>query len=84
MSIWLACCIALGAGAALPAVLLAMRGDPVARLIGLQQLATVTTLALLLLAQAVNQPSYLVVPLTLSLLGFAGALVFARLAVPRR
>lgn len=84
MSIWLACCIALAAGAALPAVVLAMRGDAMARLIGLQQLATVATLALLLFAQAVKQPSYLIVPLTLSLLGFAGALVFARLAVPRR
>jgi multisubunit Na+/H+ antiporter MnhF subunit len=39
---------------------------------------------LMLLAQAFDRPDYLIVPLALVLLSFAGALVFARLLGPRR
>jgi multicomponent Na+:H+ antiporter subunit F len=84
VSVWLACCTALAVGGAGPAVLLSLRGDSITRLVALQQLGAVAALDLMLLAQAVNQSSYLIVPLTLALLSFAGALVFARLTVPRR
>lgn len=84
MSVWMDCCIALTAGGAGPAVLVAARGDAITRLVGLQQLGSLAVLILLLLAQAVNRSSYLTVPLALALLSFGGALVFARLTVPRR
>ena len=84
MSVWLVCCIVLMIGAGAPALLLAMRGDPIQRLIALQQFGAVAVLVLTLFAHAVGQSSYLIVPLTLALLSFAGALVFARLTVPRR
>lgn len=84
MSVWLACCIGLLLGAGGPVLLFAMRSDPMSRLVGLQQLAAVTVLVLLLFAQAVGNSNYLIVPLTLALLNFAGGLVFARLLVPRR
>jgi multisubunit Na+/H+ antiporter MnhF subunit len=83
VSIWLVCCLILTLGAAAPALLLAMRGGPVSRLVGLQQFGAVAVLALMLLAQAVAESAYLIVPLALALLSFAGALVFARLVVPR-
>ena len=72
----------LGAGG--PALLIAMRSDAMGRLVALQQLAAVAVLVLVLFAQAVGNSSYLIVPLTLALLNFAGGLVFARLMVPRR
>jgi len=84
MTLWLGCCIGVLIGGGAPALLLALRGKPMTRLIGLQQFAAVAVLALTLFAHAVNNSSYLIVPLTLALLGFTGAQVFARLTVPRR
>jgi hypothetical protein len=43
----------------------------------------VGTLALLAFAQAVAQPSYLIVPTVAVVLSFAGTLVFTRLLAPR-
>lgn len=64
---------------ALPAcLLLVARGEPVARLAGLEATAVVSTVVLLLLADAAGRPSYGDVALVMALLSFAGALVFAR------
>lgn len=83
MNPWLLGTIVLLVGGLGPAAWLGTRGDPVDRLIGLEIAAVVTTLLLLLFTQAVGQPSYLIVPLVLVLLSFAGTLVFTRLLAPR-
>jgi len=64
---------------ALPAcLLLVARGEPVARLAGLEAMAVVSTVVLLLLADAAGRASYGDVALVMALLSFAGSLVFAR------
>lgn len=83
MNAWLVGVLAL-VGIGLPvATWIASRGDPVERLVGLELAGVVATLALLGFAQAVAQPSYLIVPTIAVVLSFAGTLVFARLLAPR-
>lgn len=84
MSMWMIACVTLSVGGAVPAVVVGLRGAAIERLVGLQQLAAVFTLVLLVYAQASGQSSYLTVPLVLVLLSFTGTLVFTRLLVPRR
>lgn len=67
----------------LPALVLACRGDPMERLVGMELAGGVLVLDLLVLSQAFGQSSYLIVPLVLVLLSFAGTLVFTRLLGPR-
>lgn len=83
MNIWLIAGTVVLIGGVLPATLLGMRGEPVARVVALQQLAVAVTLVLMLFAQAVDRSDYLIVALTLVVVSFAGTLVFARLLVPR-
>jgi multisubunit Na+/H+ antiporter MnhF subunit len=66
-----------------PAGWLAFRGGPVDRLIGVELGSAVTALLLVLFATAVNQAQYLIVPVVLVLVSFAGTLVYARLLAPR-
>ncbi|HET8598959.1 MAG TPA: monovalent cation/H+ antiporter complex subunit F [Segeticoccus sp.] len=66
-----------------PAGLLASRGDPMERLVGMELAGGILVLDLLALSQAFAQSSYLIVPLVLVLLSFAGTLVFTRLLGPR-
>jgi multisubunit Na+/H+ antiporter MnhF subunit len=73
----------LMAGGLGPALWLAARGDAVARLAGLQLASAVTVLTLLLLVQAYGPSSAVILPLTLTVLAFAGTLVFARLVGTR-
>lgn len=54
-----------------------------ARLVGLELGSSITVLILLLLAQVAGQSQFLIVPLTLVLLSFAGTLVFTRLLASR-
>jgi len=83
MNPWLVGVLAL-VGIGLPiAIWIGSRGDPVDRLVGLELAGVVATLALLAFAQAVAQPSYLIVPTVAVVLSFAGTLVFARLLAPR-
>lgn len=84
MSMWLMTSLALLIGALAPAVYAGARGGPVDRLAGLQQLGAVAVLVLMVFAQAVGRSDYLIVALVLVLVSFAGALVFARLLVPRK
>ena len=84
MNPWLITAVALLLGSLAPAALLGSRGGPVDRLVGLEFVGAVLTLVLLLLAQAFGQSSYLIVPLVLVLLSFAGTLVFTRLLAPSR
>ncbi|MBV8933118.1 MAG: hypothetical protein JOZ47_23155 [Kutzneria sp.] len=79
MTQWTVAAMVLMGGGLAPALWLASRGTAVCRLIGLQLVSSVSVLVLLVLVQAIGQPSYLIVPLVLALLSFAGTLVFARL-----
>jgi multisubunit Na+/H+ antiporter MnhF subunit len=83
VNVWLLGSIVLLLGGLVPAGWIAARGDPVDRLVGLEMGGTVTTLELMLFSQAENEPQYLVVPLVLAVLSFAGTLVYARLLRPR-
>lgn len=83
MSPWLLGALVL-VGIGLPvAVWIGARGDGVDRLVGLELAGVIGTLALLAFAQAVNQPSYLIVPTVAVVLSFAGTLVYTRLLAPR-
>ena len=80
---WLALLGVLMVGGMGPAVLLGCRGDPVARLVGLELLSAVAVVAMVVFSHAVDQTSYLIVPLVLAVLAAAGTLVFTRLLGPR-
>ncbi|ATY13098.1 MULTISPECIES: monovalent cation/H+ antiporter complex subunit F [Actinomycetes] len=69
----------LMAGGLGTALWLAARGTAIERLAGMQFAGTVTVLTLLLLVQAYGPSSAVILPLTLTVLAFAGTLVFARL-----
>lgn len=84
MTFWLVATGVLLVGGLGPALWLSARDGPLDRLVGLQLTGSVAVLLLLVLSQAVNQSGYLIVPLVLVLLGFAGTLVFARLLRPSR
>jgi multicomponent Na+:H+ antiporter subunit F len=83
VSPWLAGAIVL-LGVGFPAAgWRASRGTPVDRLVGVEMSNVIVTLELILFSQAVGQSSYLIVPLVLAVVSFAGTLVYARLLAPR-
>lgn len=81
---WLAAALVLILGALVPAVVLGLRGTPLDRLVGLQLGGSVLVPVLLLLSAGYGQTLYLIVPLVLAVLSFAGILVFLRLLEARR
>jgi multicomponent Na+:H+ antiporter subunit F len=83
VSAWLLGSIVLLLGGLVPAGWMATRGAPVDRLVGLEMGGTVTALELMLFSQAENESQYLIVPLVLVLLSFAGTMVYARLLARR-
>jgi len=83
MTVWLLGTVILMIGGLGPALWLASRGDPVHRLVGLELASSNTVLVLLLLSQDAGQSQFLVVPLVLAVLSFAGTLVFTRLLANR-
>ncbi|HET7070780.1 MAG TPA: monovalent cation/H+ antiporter complex subunit F [Nocardioides sp.] len=83
MNPWLLGALAL-VGVGLPvAIWIGARGDGVDRLVGLELAGVIGTLALLAFAQAVKQPSYLIVPTVAVVVSFAGTLVYTRLLAVR-
>jgi multisubunit Na+/H+ antiporter MnhF subunit len=83
MSPWLLGDLAL-VGIGLPvAIWIVARGSAIDRVVGMELAGVVGTLALLSFAQAVGQPSYLIVPTVAVALALAGTLVFTRLLAPR-
>jgi multisubunit Na+/H+ antiporter MnhF subunit len=83
MSPWLLGTLAL-IGIGLPvSVWIAARGNAVDRLVGLELASVNGVLALMAFAQAMKQPSYLIVPTVAVVLSFAGTLVFTRLLAVR-
>ena len=83
MNLWLTGAIILLAGSVAPAMWLASRGGPASRLAGLEVGSVAVTLELMLFAQATGESQYLIVPLVLALVSFAGTLVYTRLLAPR-
>lgn len=83
MTVWFVASLILLIGGLVPATLLGSRGGPTDRLVGLMLASVVGVLAMLTLAQAYGQSSYLIVPLVLATLSVAGVLVFTRLLGPR-
>lgn len=79
MSGWLVFSAVLLVGGLVPALYAGTRGTGVVRLAGLQFAGAVTVLLLVALTVVFGQPSYLIVPLALVLLAYAGTLVFTRL-----
>ena len=83
MNGWEIAALALMVGGMVPALVLVARGGPVDRLLGLELGASVAALTLLVAIQGDGQSSYLIVPLVLVLLSFAGTLVYTRLLGPK-
>jgi multisubunit Na+/H+ antiporter MnhF subunit len=80
---WLLGSVVLLLGGLAPASWIASRGSPVDRLVGLEMASAVAALELTLFSQAENESQYLIVPLVLVLVSFAGTLVYTRLLAPR-
>ncbi|MGY4099896.1 monovalent cation/H+ antiporter complex subunit F [Nocardia sp. R16R-3T] len=76
---WLLASGVLLVGAVGPALLLSSRGTAAHRLVGLQLLGSLLIVVSILLSLGLGRPDYLIVPLVLVLLSFAGTLVFTRL-----
>ncbi|MCU7726265.1 monovalent cation/H+ antiporter complex subunit F [Actinoplanes sp. KI2] len=83
MTLLLGAGLVLIIGALAPAVYLGLRGGPLDRLVGLQLSGALLVPAMLLLSYGYGQTSYLIVPLVLAVLSFAGVLVFLRLLSDR-
>ena len=77
MNVWLWGATALLLGL-VPCGWIAMRETRVDALVALELAGTVTTLALVLLAQGFDRASYYTVPVALAFLSFVGALLLAR------
>jgi multicomponent Na+:H+ antiporter subunit F len=84
MSGYTVCAASLVIGGLGPALLIASRGEPVERLVGLELVGGVAVMFMLVLAQVTGKSFYLAVPLVLAPLSFAGTLVFTRLLAHRR
>lgn len=79
MSPWLVFAgIVMVAGLA-PALVVGSREKALHRLTALQLAGPVVVLALIAISVVLGQPSYLIVPLALVLLSYAGTLVYTRL-----
>ena len=79
MTAWVIASAVLMLGGLVPAMILASRGPAAHRLLGLEVAGATGVIVLMVLCQAMNQSSYLILPLVLVLLSFAGTLVFTRL-----
>jgi multicomponent Na+:H+ antiporter subunit F len=79
MTMWEVFAGVLAVGGLGPALWVGARHSGVARLVGLQSTGSITVLLLIALSAAFGQSSYLIVPLVLVLLAYAGTLVYTRL-----
>jgi multisubunit Na+/H+ antiporter MnhF subunit len=77
MNAWLIATTVLLAGL-LPCLWVAVRGTIVGALAALELASTITTLALLLIAQGMRRDPFMDLALVSAVLSFAGALAFAR------
>jgi multisubunit Na+/H+ antiporter MnhF subunit len=72
------CCIVLAVALA-PAMFVAATGEATNRLVGLELVAAIISVLMLVLGQVAHQSYFLAVPLVLVPLSLAGTLVFTRL-----
>ena len=79
MTMWMVFAGVLAVGGLGPALWVGARHSGVARLVGMQSTSSVTVLLLIALSAAFGQSSYLIVPLVLVVLAYAGTLVYTRL-----
>jgi multisubunit Na+/H+ antiporter MnhF subunit len=77
MNLWLIGATVLLAGL-VPCLVVALRASLLDALVASELAATVTALALVLLAEGYHRPSYFVLPILLAVLAFVGGLVFIR------
>lgn len=77
MNVWLIAATVLLVGL-LPCLWVAMRGTIVSALAALELASTITSLALLLIAQGLRRDPFVDLALVSAVLSFAGALAFAR------
>jgi multisubunit Na+/H+ antiporter MnhF subunit len=77
VNVWLIAATVLLTGL-VPCLWVAMRGSIVGALAALELASTLTTLALVLIAQGLHRDSFMDLALVSALLSFAGALTFAR------
>jgi multicomponent Na+:H+ antiporter subunit F len=76
---WLLFAGVLSVGGLGPALVVGARGKALHRLTGMQFAGPVVVLVLIALSVVAGQSQYLIVPLTLVLLAYAGTLVYTRL-----
>ena len=62
----------------IPCGIAAFRGSPMERLLGLEMGGIVTTMFLLVMAEALGRPNFYDIGLTMALLTFGGGVVFTR------
>jgi multicomponent Na+:H+ antiporter subunit F len=77
MNAWLLAALAL-IFSLIPAAIVAFRGDPMDRVVGLEFASIITTLALMLLAHGFQRIPFYDIALAAGLLSFGGGLVFIR------
>jgi multicomponent Na+:H+ antiporter subunit F len=77
MNAWLIAATVLLTGL-LPCLWIAMRGSVVSALVALELASTITTLALLIVAQGLRRDPFVDLALVSAILSFIGALTFAR------
>jgi multisubunit Na+/H+ antiporter MnhF subunit len=77
VNVWLIAATVLLSGL-VPCLWVAMRGSIVGALAALELASTLTTLALVLIAQGLHRDSFMDLALVSAVLSFAGALTFAR------
>jgi multicomponent Na+:H+ antiporter subunit F len=70
--------------ALLPCGVVLIRASTLDALVALELVATLATVALLLLAEGYHRSSYFAVPIVLAFLNFAGALIFVRFLSDQR
>jgi multicomponent Na+:H+ antiporter subunit F len=64
--------------ALLPCMAVAVKGDPLTRLLALEMGSMIAVLEMVLLTEWMGNPNFLDLPLCLALLSFGGSLVFVR------
>jgi multicomponent Na+:H+ antiporter subunit F len=77
--IWLVAVVVLGITGILPGIYRVGTGSDLHRLVGLQVVSVVGVMMVIALSVAVDQSSYLIVAVVLSVLSATGILVFTRL-----
>ena len=76
--------LALLVGGLLPAIVLGGRGTTADRLVGMQLASTVGVAVMLCISVGTGDSMYLIVPMVLAVLAFAGSLVYFRQLGPHR